>query len=147
MWRRYLAMVHCPIGKVQTAAQHLIASIDLSLILARPRVWAAIKCFFILTVVSKAEYQSRSGKLSGCRKQRSAKLVIEHAAAQLADQSDGALTTLSAKRREAPSISDSRSGRTTSSEMVSVVVSVSLQTYCSCAARADSSDGAAAIWV
>ena len=64
MWRRYLAMVHCPIGKVQTAAQHLIASIDLSLILARPRVWAAIKCFFILTVVSKAEYQSRSESLA-----------------------------------------------------------------------------------
>ena len=35
-----------PIGNVPAAARQPIASIDPSLIHARPRVWAAIKCFF-----------------------------------------------------------------------------------------------------
>ena len=43
-----MAAARCPIGNVPAAARHRIASMDPSLIHARPRVWAAIICFFNL---------------------------------------------------------------------------------------------------
>ena len=41
-----MTAARCPIGNVLAAVRHRIAAMDPSLIHARPRVWAAIKCFF-----------------------------------------------------------------------------------------------------
>ena len=65
-----MAAARCPIGNVPVAARHRIASLDPSLIHARPRVWAAIKCCFTFVVVQKAGYQSRSGNFEQWRKNK-----------------------------------------------------------------------------
>ena len=57
-------MVRWPIGKVQTVAQYLIASLDLSLVDAGPRVLASSQMLLHPHGGVEGWCQSRSGKLS-----------------------------------------------------------------------------------
>ena len=61
-WRG-VAMVRCPIGKVQTVAQYLIASLDLSLVDAGPRILARSQMFLHLHGGVEREVPVALGKL------------------------------------------------------------------------------------